>query len=104
MEVRGGKCVETDDCTVIDGFGVCLKELVTVEARSQTVEGKEEDGKKKLPWWLILVIVLMLLVIIVGCVWWFRKREQKRRREHTAKFAKGLGDKEVSFDFTFFSL
>ncbi|GAA5958172.1 hypothetical protein JCM3765_002837 [Sporobolomyces pararoseus] len=95
LVVKGGKCVDTYDCTVIAGFGVCLKELVTVEARSQTVEGKGEDGKKKLPWWLILVIVLIIVVVIVGGVWWFRKREQKRRREHTAKFARGLGDKEV---------
>lgn len=96
LVVRGGKCVETDGCKIIDGFGVCLKELVTVEARSQTVEGKEDDGKKKLPWWLILVIIFIVVLIVVGGVWWFRKREQKRRREHTAKFAKGLGDKEVS--------
>ncbi|GAA5910215.1 uncharacterized protein JCM6883_001115 [Sporobolomyces salmoneus] len=93
LRVKGGKCVERDDCTVVEGFGVCLKELVTVEARAQTEE--KEEGKRKLPWWLILVIVLVVLLAIGGGVWWFRKREQKRRREHTKKFANDLGKNEV---------
>jgi hypothetical protein len=97
LQVRGGKCVATDDCTVIDGFGVCLKELVTVEARSRTADAKEEEGKRNLPWWLILVIILVVVTLVGGGIWWFRKREQKRRRQHTAKFAKGLGDKEVKY-------
>ncbi|GAA5877543.1 hypothetical protein JCM16303_003371 [Sporobolomyces ruberrimus] len=95
LEVRGGKCVETDDCTVIEGFGVCLKELVTVEARSQAAQEKTEEGNRKLPWWLILIIILVVLLLVGGGIWWFRKREQKRRREHTAKFAQDLGNKEV---------
>ncbi|GAA6025321.1 hypothetical protein JCM11491_000389 [Sporobolomyces phaffii] len=98
--VRGGKCVATDDCHVVDGFGVCLKDLVTVAPRPRpdppaAVDGDGKRGKKLLPWWLILVTILAVLATIAVAAWWFRKREQKRRREHTAKFARGLGDKEV---------
>ncbi|BGP13648.1 hypothetical protein JCM10213v2_001580 [Rhodosporidiobolus nylandii] len=94
--LKSGKCVAADDCAAggwVGGFGVCLSDLVTVKASSAAEETAQ--GGWTIPWWLILVIVLVTLALVGGGLWWFRKREQKRRREHTQRFAKGLGDKEV---------
>ncbi|TNY23657.1 hypothetical protein DMC30DRAFT_442299 [Rhodotorula diobovata] len=93
QRLTSGSCrAPSDGCAVIDGFGVCLEDLVTVAAESTA---SETSAKWRLPWWLILVIVLVLLAVIGVGVWLFRRSEQKRRRAHTARFAKDLGDKEV---------
>ncbi|GAA6029458.1 hypothetical protein JCM8097_003689 [Rhodosporidiobolus ruineniae] len=92
--LSSGKCVAAEDgCTWVDGFGVCLSDLVTVAATSAADE--EVSAKWTMPWWLILVIVLVVVTIVGLALWWFRKREQKRRREHTRRFANELGNKEV---------
>ncbi|GAA6003214.1 hypothetical protein JCM10207_001803 [Rhodosporidiobolus poonsookiae] len=91
--LKSGKCVAASDCAAwVGGFGVCLSDLVVVEAESAA---SDASVRWKMPWWLILVIVLVVLASIGGGVWWFRKREQKRRREHTKRFAYELGNKEV---------
>lgn len=82
-------------CVVIAGFGVCLEDLVTVAAKSAATDSMEKK-KRQLPWWSILLLVLVVLALVALGLWWFRKRDQKRRRARTAKFAKELGDKEVS--------
>ncbi|GAA6060126.1 hypothetical protein JCM10212_001423 [Sporobolomyces blumeae] len=95
LRLRGGRCVSTDGgCSVIHAFGVCLKDLVTVEAKSETASDASTT-RVKVPWWAILLIVAIVVALIVAGVWWFRKKEQKRKREHTAKFARELGNKEV---------
>lgn len=95
QKVVSGKCVDTTDgCQIISGFGVCLEDLVSVEARKSAAKEEEKEGWK-LPWWVILLIIVLVLTLVVGGVWWFRKREQKRRREHTKRFANELGNKEV---------
>lgn len=103
QKLRQGKCAAPEKtstspagCVVIAGFGVCLENLVTVAAKSAATDGSDEKKKRQLPWWSILLLVLVVLALVTGGLWWFRKREQKRRRAHTAKFAKELGDKEVS--------
>ncbi|GAA6006393.1 calcium-binding EGF-like domain-containing protein [Rhodotorula paludigena] len=94
QKLQSGSCaVPSDGCTIIDGFGVCLEDLVTVAATSSASESAK--AKWKMPWWAILVIVLVALALVAVGLWWFRKKEQKRRRAHTAKFARNLGDKEV---------
>ncbi|GAA5891563.1 hypothetical protein JCM5296_004259 [Sporobolomyces johnsonii] len=95
--LRDGSCVSTaadggDGCSVIEGFGVCLEDLVTVEAKSEADETKK---RLTLPWWTILLIVLGVLALVVIGFLIFRRKEQKRRRLHTAKFANELGNKEV---------
>ncbi|GAA5925854.1 hypothetical protein JCM1841_006338 [Sporobolomyces salmonicolor] len=97
--LRDGSCVSTadddgDGCSVIEGFGVCLEDLVTVEARSEA-DGKTTPARLALPWWTILLIVLGALALLVIGFLIFRRKEQKRRRLHTAKFANELGNKEV---------
>lgn len=94
QKLQSGSCaVPKDGCTIIDGFGVCLEDLVTVAATSSASESAKAKWKR--PWWAILVIVLVALALVAVGLWWFRKKEQKRRRAHTAKFARNLGDKEV---------
>ncbi|GJN88729.1 hypothetical protein Rhopal_001695-T1 [Rhodotorula paludigena] len=94
QKLQSGSCAAPKDgCTIIDGFGVCLEDLVTVAATSSASESAK--SKWKMPWWAILVIVLVALALVAVGLWWFRKKEQKRRRAHTAKFARNLGDKEV---------
>ncbi|GAA5829789.1 hypothetical protein JCM5353_002232 [Sporobolomyces roseus] len=95
QKVVNGKCLDTTDgCRIIEGFGVCLEDLVSVEARTTAAKEEEKEGWK-LPWWVILLIIVLVLTLVIGGVWWFRKREQKRRREHTKRFANELGNKEV---------
>ncbi|GAA5830244.1 hypothetical protein JCM3766R1_002837 [Sporobolomyces carnicolor] len=102
LRVQAGKCVEleydgndgeADACAVIEGYGVCLRELVDVTARSPT--SGTESRQRRLPWWLILVIILAVLAAILGGLWWFRKKERRRRRAHTQKFADDLGKHDV---------
>ncbi|GAA5853684.1 hypothetical protein JCM9279_000275 [Rhodotorula babjevae] len=94
QRLKSGSCsARRDGCAVIDGFGVCLEDLVTVAAESAASE--TPAARWKMPWWLILVIVLLLLAVVGAGVWFFRRSERKRRRAHTARFAKDLGDKEV---------
>lgn len=77
---------------MIEGFGVCLKDLVTVAAPAQS---EAAQAKWKLPWWAILVVLICVAgLVVVGALAW-RRREQRRRREQTARFARDLGDKEV---------
>lgn len=89
--LSSGNCVDAG-CTVVDGFGVCLSQLVTISAPSVS------DGIKIkiiLPWWTILLIVLCVVGFIGVVAWFWRRRERKRRQRQTARFADNLGNKEV---------
>lgn len=73
--LSSGNCVDAG-CTVVDGFGVCLSQLVTISAPSVS------DGIKIkiiLPWWTILLIVLCVVGFIGVVAWFWRRRERKRR-------------------------
>ncbi|GAA5861716.1 hypothetical protein JCM8547_000713 [Rhodosporidiobolus lusitaniae] len=96
--LSGGKCIEADDCPAggwVDGFGVCLSDLVTVSAVSSASEEKKDEGKWTIPWWTILMIVLSVLGAGGGGFWWWRKKEKERRKEHTRRFADELDQKKV---------
>ncbi|KAK4333019.1 TNFR/NGFR cysteine-rich region family protein [Rhodotorula toruloides] len=93
VKLLGGRCeAPKDGCAVIDSFGVCLEDLVTVAPRAQS---EQSQTKWKMPWWAILVLLLCVMALLVVGVLGWRRREQRRRREVTARFARDLGDKEV---------
>lgn len=92
--LSGGECVATTGgCRVVSGFGVCLSDLVTVDA----VESTSTTSATKtvtIKWWEVLLIILAILVVIGLIVWRWRKKEQERRRKHTKRFGDGLDKKE----------
>ncbi|KAL7341960.1 insulin-like growth factor binding protein [Rhodotorula toruloides] len=93
QKLVSGRCeAPKDGCAVIDDFGVCLEDLVTVAPQSQS---EAAQAKWKMPWWAILVLLICVAALVVVAVLVWRRREQRRRREQTARFARDLGNKEV---------
>ena len=92
--VSGGACVATSDgCGVMDGFGLCLSALVTVDAK-ESASGAAAGKSVTATWWEILLIILAVLAVVAVGVWRWRKKEQARRRKHTKRFGDGLDKKE----------
>ncbi|KAM0755207.1 growth factor receptor domain-containing protein [Meredithblackwellia eburnea MCA 4105] len=91
LKFSGGKCVVVD-CEVVDGLGVCLRDLVVATPTGAAGSG----GKGKvLPWWIFLVVGLIVLSLLILGVWCWRRRERKRRAAQTSRFASHLHQKEV---------
>ena len=103
--LRGGSCVPancngngtttTATTTVVPGLGVCLSELVSVQASGASVplptitglNSPAVNGGRRLAWWEILLMTLGCVFIFVCVVALFRRRMRAKRAKRTAAFA-----------------
>lgn len=87
----GGTCVAADCAAVVDGFGVCLADLVTSSSSASS------SAAILLPWWTIALIIAGVLSSAIGTGWFFWRRRARRKRSlKTAEFAATIDRKECA--------
>lgn len=91
----GNGTTTTATTTVVPGLGVCLSELVSVQASGAaaplpTITGLNSpavNGGRRLAWWEILLMTLGCVFIFVCVLALFRRRMRTKRAKRTAAFA-----------------